>query len=685
MAALETIRKKAVLLTVVIGLALLAFILGDLLNSGQAFFGDGTTIVKVGDEKIDAVEFQKRYEEVSAQYQNSGAQMPDGALIQNNVIEGMITEKLLNKELEAVGVYVTDLELTEAMTGATASPMMVQYAQQMGFESPAQMYDVLFNPAKYGFTADQVAEAKANWLRLEKDMEMMIKQSKLQTLMMGALQANKLDTKAMFEENAVTSEVAYVKGNFAELNEAELEVTDAELKAKYNEVKNMFKLDEELRTGVVIAVDVVPSTQDQDEAKALIDTTMTLLRANAGVDAVRSFSELVISENKTRLSDIRDTQIKEFVEKAKVGEVSEPKFISNEYTIAKLNGKEMAVDSVQMNVVTVQGDKNVQDSIMAALNGGKNFAEVVDGKVAQGQENVWQVLIGAADSVKTKVLNADAKYFVLTANDQMAYIAKVNKKVAPKQLYDVAVISHKVLPSVKTINDLRDNLKEFINTYNTLAAVESNAVKMGYQPMPFELTSTTPQINGIANTRKAVQWVFGASKGSVSPIFDKENKDKMVVVALREVYDEGYMPLNDANIKEFVSMQALNDKKVNALYEKYNGKANDLAGYAELMNSKIDTAQVTFGQPFVAGIGMGENKFVAEVYGAKEGELSSMVKGNSGVYVFQVVKHNRSERTPGAEVERQFNSTRGASAVMQNIDAILRKSTTVENEMIKFF
>ena len=187
MAALETIRKKAVLLTVVIGLALLAFILGDLLNSGQAFFGDGTTIVKVGDEKIDAVEFQKRYEEVSAQYQNSGAQMPDGALIQNNVIEGMITEKLLNKELEAVGVFVTDLELTEAMTGATANPMMVQYAQQMGFESPAQMYDVLFNPAKYGFTADQVAEAKANWLRLEKDMEMitnkMLKNERLKRLL----------------------------------------------------------------------------------------------------------------------------------------------------------------------------------------------------------------------------------------------------------------------------------------------------------------------------------------------------------------------------------------------------------------------------------------------------------------------------------------------------------------------
>ena len=104
MAALEKIRKRAVLLTVVIGVALLAFILGDLINSGQAFFGDGNTIVKVGDEKIDAMEFQKRYETISAQYQNSGNTVTDGALLQKNVIEGMISEILLDKEIEEVGI-----------------------------------------------------------------------------------------------------------------------------------------------------------------------------------------------------------------------------------------------------------------------------------------------------------------------------------------------------------------------------------------------------------------------------------------------------------------------------------------------------------------------------------------------------------------------------------------------------
>ena len=685
MAALEKIRKRAVLLTVVIGVALLAFILGDLINSGQAFFGDGNTIVKVGDEKIDAMEFQKRYEEISAQYQNSGNQITDGAVLQKNVIEGMISEKLLDKELEEVGIYVTDAELTEAMTGNNASQDMVRYAQQMGFENPAQLYDFLFNPAKYGVAEQQIAEAKANWLRLEQDMVRVLKQSKLQALLVGAIQANELDKKALFEENAVTSQVAYVKADYSSLKDEDYQVSDAELNAEYAKKKGMFKLAEEQRMGHVIAVDVVPSAEDLAASKALIDTSMVVLRSAAGVDGIRNNSELVIEEGTMRLNDIRDTQVKEFIGAAKVGDVSEPKFVSNVYTIAKLNGKKLEVDSVNINMVTVQGDKKAQDSILNALNSGKAFAEVVDNKTVGGEENVWQVLMNVADSVKTKILNAGTGYFSLTSGDQMAYLVKVNSKVAPKNMYDVAFITHKVIPSTKTVNDLRDNLQAFINENNTSELLESKAVAAGYQPMPVVVNSTTPQINGIANTRKAVQWLFGAEKGSVSPIFDKDNKDKMVVVALDGVYDGEYMPASDSQVKSMLVQIAMNSNKGDALVEKYNGKANDLEGYAKLMESKVDTAFVTYGQPFVPGLGMGENAFVASVVSAKENELNGVVKGNNAVYVYKVIKHERTQRTPGQEVERQFSTTRGNSAVLQNADAILRKATEVENNMIKFF
>ena len=571
------------------------------------------------------------------------------------------------------------------MTGKGASQEMVQYAQQRGCESPAQLYDLLFNPAKYGATEQQVAEAKAEWLQLEKEMERMLKQAKLQALIVGAIQANDLDKKTLFEENAVTSQIAYAKADYSSLKDADYEVTDADLKAEYNSKKNMFKLEEEQRVGHVIAVDVVPSAEDLAAAKTMIDTTLAVLRSGEGVDGVRHNSELVIEEGTVRLNDIRDTQIKAFVEKAKVGDVSEPKFVSNLYTIAKLNGKKLEVDSVNVNMVTVQGDKKVQDSIMNALNSGKAFAEVVNNKTVGGQEDVWQVLMNVADSVKTKVLNAGAGYFPLSSNDQMAYLVKVNKKVAPKNMYDVAFITHKVIPSVKTVNDLRDNLQAFINENNTSELLESKAVAAGYQPMPVVAYSSSPQVNGIANSRKAVQWMFGADKGAVSPIFDKENKDKMIVVALDDIYEEGFLPMNEPQVKSMLTQVARNSKKGDALVEKYNGKANDLEGYAQLMNCKVDTAQVTFGQPFIPGLGMGENILTAAVTAAKENELNGVLKGSNAVYVYKVIKHDRTERTPGAEVERQFARTRGNSAVMQNADAILRKAAKVENNMIKFF
>lgn len=685
MAALEKIRKRAVLLTVVIGVALLAFILGDLLNSGTAFFGDGNTIVKVGNDKIDAMEFQKRYEEINAQYQNSGSKVEDGAVLQNQVVNGMISEKLFNKELDEVGIYVTDLELSEAMTGKNASPYMIQYAQQMGCESPAQLYDLLFNPSKYGATEQQVAPARAEWIKREGEMARTLQYGKLQALIAGTIQANELDKKYLFEENAVTSQIAYVKADYSSLKDADYEVTDADLKAEYDSMKGMFKLEDEERIGHVIAVDVVPSAADLATAKALVDTSMVILRSTEGVDQVRHNSEFVIEENTVRLNDITDRSVKDFVANAKVGEVSEPTFLSNTYKIVKLNGKKMETDSVNINMVTVQGDKKLQDSVLTQLNAGVALADLLKNKAVSGEENIWQVMLGVADSVKTKVFNAGAGYFPLNANDQFAYFVKVNNKVAPKNIYDVAVITFNVLPSTKTVNDLRDNLQAFINENNTSELLASKAISAGYQPMPFEIVSTTPQINGIANTRKAVQWLFGADKGSVSPIFDKENKDKMIVVALDDVYSGEYAPMGDPQLKMMLTQKARTAKKANALVEKYDGKAKDLAGYAQLMNCKVDTANVTFGQPFIPGIGIGEGKLAANVSVAKENELKGLVKGNNAVYAYMVIKKDVSQRTPGEEVDRQFSMTRGSSAVVKNVEAILRGATKVENNMIKFF
>lgn len=683
MAALEKIRSKAVFLTVIIGVALLAFIMGDFLTSGRTFFGDGNTIAKVGDEKIDAIVFQRRYEKVYAQYQDRG-QSVDGSVIQNQVLNQMMGEILLDSEIEALGIYVTDEELTNAMTGANARPQIMQFARQMGAESPDQLHDMLFNPAKYGLPEDQVAKFRENWIDLEKDIERSLKYEKLQNLIAGTLQANDLDRKELWEENATVNTINYVKQDFATLTDSEYEPTDADLKKAYNDLKAQFKLDTEMRQAHIIAVDIAPSTVDLNTAKDMIDSTYAALLNAPGIDMIRNNSDLVINEMSVRASDIRDTEVKDFVTAAEVGAVKTPKFASNVYTIVKVNGKKMEVDSVKLNVMMVQGDKKLQDSIKTQLNAGVSFAEIQKNKSAQGQEGVWQVLLQAPDSIKSKIFNGGDGYFALQENNQMAYFCKVIEKKAPKMVYDIANISYTVYPSTKTIEDLTTGLQNFINTNNTSELFAANAAKAGYNALPVDVTAEDPQINNIDGSRKCVKWLFEVSEGSVSPI--EKLSDKMVTVALDKINEEGYLGMDNSLVKTQVAAKARNEKKAEALLAKYDGKAKDLNGFATLMNAKVDTTQVTFGQMFIAKIGVGESDLTARVATAKLNDVVGPVKGNNGVYVFQVVKQDRTERTPTTEEgDRRFAMSRGSNAVMNHALDILRNATTVENKMIKFF
>lgn len=683
MAALEKIRSKAVFLTVIIGVALLAFIMGDFLTSGRTFFGDGNTIAKVGDEKIDAIVFQRRYEKMSAQLQERG-QSVDGAVIQSQVLNQMMSEILLDNEIEALGIYVTDEELTNAMTGKNARPQIMQFARQMGAESPDQLHDMLFNPSKYGIPEDQVLKARESWIDMENDVERGLKYEKLQNLIAGTLQANDLDRKELWEGNATVNTINYVKQDLATLADKDYEPTDAEVKKAYDDNKAQFKLEEEMREAHIIALDIAPSTADLNAAKDMIDSTYAALLDAPGIEMVRNNSDLVINEMSVRASDIRDTEVKNFVTEAQVGAVSTPKFASNVYTIVKVNGKKMEVDSVKLNVMMVQGDKKLQDSIKAQLNAGVAFAEIQKNKAAQGQEGVWQVILQAPDSVKTKLLNGGDGYFALQESAQGAYFCKLVEKKAPKMVYDIANITYTVYPSTKTIEDLNNGLQEFINANNTAELFAANAAKPGYNALPVSVTAEDPQINNIEGSRKNVKWLFEASEGSVSPI--EKLSDKIVTVALDKVNKAGYLSLDNSRVKAAMTAKARADKKADALVAQLAGKAKDLNGYAELMNAKVDTTQVTFGQMFIAKIGVGESDLTARVATAKLNDVVGPVKGNNGVYVFQVTKQERTERTATPEEgNRQFAMTRGSNAVMNHALDILRNATTVENKMIKFF
>ncbi len=690
MAVLEKIRSKSVFLLIVIGVALLAFIIGDFLNSGRSFFGAGTTVAKVDGTKISITDFQRRYEQYNQQLQASN-QKVDGAVVQNQVLQDMVTEQLLEEEAEALGIDVTDAEITEAMTGQGAVPAVVQMARQLGLESPAQLHDLVFNPGKYGAQDADVAQVRAQWLEMEKNVTNQLKYQKIGVLLSGAIQANDLDKEAIAADMSTASTVDLVNVPYSSLDNKDFPVSDEELQARYEKEKSQFKTEDEIRKIHYIAVNIVPSQDDLAKAQKLFNSVDSTLRVTTGVESVRNISELTINQRTVRSNDV-DAATREFIASAAEGAVSAPRFRSDEHSLVKLLSKKMDVDSVNVDMLQVQGAKKVQDSVLNLLNSGKPFAEVADNKVAGGQQNMWMNLMQmGADSksveAKKKLLAAGSEYFVIDSNDNAALIYRVNEKRAPKQMYEIAEVSYKVFPSDETIDNLRAGLQKYISANNTAKLFADNAIASGYQALEAEVTAETPQINGIESTRKEVQWAFGAEKGSVSSIYDKEGNDKMIAVALDDIIPAGYMPLSDSGVRSVIETKVRNDKKGEKLLADYKGKASDLAGYAKLMNVPVDTAvTITFSQDFIPVLRNMESKLTAEAPYAKQGSLNGPVKGDQGVFVYKVVKNEKSstQMTP-EQLAQRYSMSMGSAAVSRMAVEILKENKDIVNNLIDFY
>lgn len=689
MATLEKIRKRSTLLLIVVGLALLAFIIGDFFTSGRTLFGDGTTIAKVGSHKIDIQEFQRRYENANQQYQQQNAKI-DPAQLQQSVLYGMIQEQILNDELDALGIEVTNSELTEAMLGSRPHFAMQQFAQQMGFQSPRDIYDLAYNPAKFGdVPAEYVQQAQALWLNQEQQMEKMLKQQKFQSMLMGALVANDLDARAYYDGNASTSHIAYARKSYAEMPNDDFPVSASELKAQYDKDKELYKLKDEVRRVKYISVNVAPSQEDIAAARTLVDTTIVRLAATPDLDAVNGDSNFGVNRTTQAASKITNPQIKAFVTDSVAGSVKMISFINDEYTIAKLLGKKTAVDSINIDMLDYQGDAAGLDSVMNALNSGKAFNDVLAMNGVQGgQADLWQELAAAPDNeIKTRILEAGNGYFIADSAAGNARIIRVNTKRAPVTLYDYATVSYQVYPSDATIAKLNDDLASFIGSINSVDSLTfAKALTAGYNLQPAMVTASSATLGNLPYTRNAVKWTMDAKKGQISPILEDNQNDLLVVVALEDILKPGYIPVSDADVRDALTEKVRNEKKGAALIEQLSGKANDLAGYAQLMKSNVDSTDVTFGQMFIPGIGAMESQLLGQVPVTATGVVTGPVKGNNGVYVYVVYDvDNESRPYEYVENSARYNQQFGNQAVLQNFFDIMMEKTDIMNNTLKFY
>lgn len=694
MATLEKIRSKAGMLVAVIGLALLAFIIGDFLNSGQSFFMmNQNKVATVNGENIGVEEYQERVnartEQMQSMYQQSGMTMPEGmsATIQMDVYNQMINEQLLASELEAVGLTVSDAELQDMLTGNHIHAEITR-----AFTDPAtgifdrQALDnylsVVFSPEENGYTdpsqLQQIAVQRQAWL----DMEAQIRQSrayeKFATLLTAAMAPNKIDAEMAFAAQTRTVDVAYAMQPYTSIADSTIAVSNSDLKAEYDKVKARYEMPE-TRTIRYISVNVAPSKEDYAKVEEQINMLQEVFATTDDVAAiVDNNSDVPYEDVYVTVSTMSD-DMKAFVESAKVGDATAPAFADDTYTMYRLMGTKTAPDSITVKITSFPMGDNSIDSVYNAVVAGAEFG--ADVNVMEDFVVTEDMYAGLGRDFVADVFAAGNGYFKTSSLGGIQHIAKVVKRSAPVAKAKVATLTIGVVPSVETETELYNNLSTYVAKYNTVEQFADSAFVAGYTTIPAECQAAQTSVQGIQNSRQIIHWAFNAKKGDVSEIY--EIGDRYVVAMLEKVVKEGYRPMEE--MENLLNTNVRRAKKSEAIAQQLSTVSPaTIEAYATAMNSKVDTVKfVSVASPSIAGLGY-EPIVAGAAAGLEMGEVSAPVAGNRGVYVLQVVNENAASRPYNEQAEMSRLEQQYMNVVNQFLE-VLKEKADIENTLVRFF
>jgi len=671
MATLEKIRNKAGLLVSIVGLALFAFIIGDLLNSSSSFMRRNQSNVLVIDgQAVDYQEYMSRENEIVERYkiQLQQPNLSENYLtqIRQNVYEEIVMEHILDPRLKELGITITPQEMTDMVEGENISPII---QQNQIFQNPETgMFDryivnMFLNQIKNIESLPESAQAqwmqyKTMWMFWEKDMKRNRQYEKYTTLLSKAVAANSLDAQDAFNNSQVSSDIVYAMESFLSIADSTISVSPAEIEKLYNERKELFH---QLETAVIdyIAVDINPSQNDFTQATAEMNAIREELETTDNVAALvnekseKKFSNMFFSINGFE----NDTDLIDFVNTASVNDIEGPTFKDNRYRILQLLEKMENADSVKVSVISIESHateaetRAITDSLFNEIKKGADFAELalkhsMDQMKDNGGEIGWVTENGATlglnEEFRKTVFSLPVGQCAIVKSNFGLHIAKVTDRTKNVPKFKVADIVYTVTPSSATRSLLYNTLNQFIAQHNSVEKIGESANEFGYYLAPnVRVLSTDVIVGSVSGARQVVRWAFNNKKGQISEIFECDNT--FVVALHKGKLPEGYQSL--ASVTPQLKMDLATRKKGEELAAQLKSKnLLTIDDYAEAMNTNPDTVKfITMSTSRIANIGV-EPKLNARIALAPLNKVNEPVVGNNGVYVFEVFDRTISEQ-----------------------------------------
>ena len=662
MASLQRIRNHGALLIAIVGLAMLAFILGDFLNSGSSFFNRSRENVGVIEgQKIHYTEYEAAKEQLTEVYKietgRSDFDEDTHAQIRNQVWNMMMMDYTLRAQAKAIGMDITADELSALCIGDNVHQIIRSrraFMDENGQFSRDAVVNLLQAINQEGEDAEQNAnrkQAKDYWMYWEKAVRISYMQEKYTALLQHLFKANSLDAEYAFNgrQNGVSAE--YVMQPYYAVADSLVKVSDSDIRKLYKQHKQQYKQTPN-RAIEYIAFDIKPSEDDFKAAQELLAGLQEEFKTAEDVSLVVNTNSDIMYDGRDYSEETVPAQYKDFAfaKGAKAGDCTEILFENNTYSMARLMQTGYSLpDSVELKAI-VEGGEDQELGWFKATDLPKNIAE----PAFAGKRGT--------------------RFTVAQGMGEQTYEVMEVGKATPK--VKLAILAREVTPSSKTYSVIYNQAKQFIVANNSAEALEAAAQEAGLTVVPqYNLTETTDKVGQLKSSRPIVRWAFEAKEGQVSDVF--ECGQQFIVAALTEVNDGEYRPL-DA-VRAELTYEATNNAKAEYIKKQLKG-VTTLEAAAEALNQKVQNVErVSLSDSRFGNAGM-EPAVIGKVLALGENEVSEPVQGKTGVFmVKRGAANNAAESAFNAESEKAQLASRFSYLPYQALQIVEDKAGVTDN------
>jgi peptidyl-prolyl cis-trans isomerase D len=688
------IREKSTLLMVMIGGAMLLFVLDPTMLE-SLFSGSNTEVGEIAGNTVDGRKFQNQVEETIANYKTQTGQTTlDNATtdqLREQTWNQMVRDIVLGDELDAAGVKVSSEELYDLVQGNNPHPQVVQ-----AFTNPETGQFDRAQVAQFFTRMEDDEELKSRWIAFEQDIAKLRRNEKYNNLIKKGLYVTKAESEGDFYAKNENATIQYVLKRYNTVADSTVTVTDADVETFYNDNKDKYEQDASRDVEFVSFV-VSPSQEDYEKVRIWSE------RLKPDFETAENDTQLVDRESDVRFNarwlaaGELAPNIDSLMFNAEEGFVYGPYLEGQTYRLAKLIGVKLSPDSVNARHILISPEaaggagqaKTMADSLLGLVKAGVDFAVLATqnsadpGSGAKGGDLGWFKEGQMVPSFNDACFDGDEGDLVMVESQFGFHIIEVLEQNGNTEKRAVTFIDRRVDASTKTFQTIFGEADEFARSITSIASFDQEITNRGLNKrIASNLKESDRTIAGLENPRPLIRWAFGADKEAVSDVFEFGNS--FVISVLTAVREEGFTAMDE--VREELEAGAIKDKKATQFIEELEAaKAGDIQTIANNSNLPLEVKDgILFSSAAVQGLGR-EPALIGTVAGMVVGDISSPIKGDQGVYV--VYLDSKSEAPAQTEFGANtsiLNSSLSSRVDYEVFEALKEKADITDNRS-KFF